>query len=1105
MATISTSSIQDGLVVYADHPLRIIEALDGTNANTIIITGDFIQGVATNTTDGSTSFAQGDGTEASGLYSHAEGDTTVASGNYSHAEGFDTTASNTYAHAEGSSTVADGDHSHAEGNSTNAAGMGSHAEGKDSAANGDYSHAEGWGTIAEGDYQHATGQYNKASNTTDYFVVGVGANAGARADGLGVNASRTYISNSLYLPNITTGNYSNVILIDSTTGQLYYTASNALTVGTNPGIGTDKQVQYISGSTLTGTGSFIYNYTTQILYYTGSQKILGSISASSGANTIGFYGTSSWAQSASVAISSSYALSSSYTLSSSYAISSSYTLSSSYAESASIAVSSSYVLSSSYSISSSYALSASYAPGAGSVGSNLTQGVGIASFTYNGGSTQTVAIKSASIFQDNVILKWDTGASQFESSSLTDNGTIITGSTSIRLTGTSSILTGSFTGSFVGSLIGTASWAESASVAISSSYALSSSYTLSSSYAVSASNALSSSYVLSSSYSFSGSYALTASYALNGGGSPISVYNGNTGASYSNVTTLYVSGSGVSVSTPSSGIVSMSIAGGGGGGGATFPYTGDAVISGSLTITGSGLVVTGSIKVRDGITGSLFGTSSWAESASVAISSSYSLTSSYVISSSYAFSASYALSSSYALTSSYALFALSASARGSNTQIQINSSSVLIGTSSFTFNYQSQSLQQGSSVTASGLYSHAEGSQTWAIGNYSHAEGIQTWASGTYSHAEGNNTQALGPQSHAEGYNTRAIGNGAHAEGRETFASGAYSHAVGTASMAKGDYSYAGGQFTIASGSGQTVVGQYNKQGNSIDLFVVGNGTSDSLRSDIFTVGTSHVGISSSISASLAANVIGFFGTASWAQSASRAITSSYALTASYALNALPSSPTRSIQFSNGGAFGGSGNFIFDSSTSAVSLTGSMYISSSGGNQLQVAGSGSQIISTYGSQGQLLTVTDDLTGSLLSVRDISGVPVFEANANSNITLGNYASPALFTTTSSLANTGWTTTYTTATSSYLGLFIDWVSYSGSGTQMSSSIGTTYVLWAQNAGLLSYNNNTEAAVPSTLNPLLYWNISASLDNSGNARIQVSGSITRPWNTRLIIRGI
>ena len=57
MTTISTSSIVDGLVVYADHPLRIIEALDGTNANTIIITGDFIQGALSNLTDGSSSFA----------------------------------------------------------------------------------------------------------------------------------------------------------------------------------------------------------------------------------------------------------------------------------------------------------------------------------------------------------------------------------------------------------------------------------------------------------------------------------------------------------------------------------------------------------------------------------------------------------------------------------------------------------------------------------------------------------------------------------------------------------------------------------------------------------------------------------------------------------------------------------------------------------------------------------------------------------------------------------------------------------------------------------------------------------------------------------------
>jgi hypothetical protein len=45
--------------------------------------------------------------------------------------------------------------------------------------------------------------------------------------------------------------------------------------------------------------------------------------------------------------------------------------------------------------------------------------------------------------------------------------------------------------------------------------------------------------------------------------------------------------------------------GGGGGGGAAFPYTGSAVITGSLTVTGS-------LSVTQGITGSLFGTASYA-------------------------------------------------------------------------------------------------------------------------------------------------------------------------------------------------------------------------------------------------------------------------------------------------------------------------------------------------------------------------------------------------------------------------------------------------------------------------------------------------------------
>ena len=132
----------------------------------------------------------------------------------------------------------------------------------------------------------------------------------------------------------------------------------------------------------------------------------------------------------------------------------------------------------------------------------------------------------------------------------------------------SAVITGSLlvtnyiSGSFTGSLLGTASYSNNT---LSSSYALtasnanntvSSSYTLSSSYAVTASdanNALSSSYALTSSYSFNSNsasyannsiYAITASYALTTSGS-----------------------------------------GGGGGSGAGFPFSGSAVITGSLNVS----------------------------------------------------------------------------------------------------------------------------------------------------------------------------------------------------------------------------------------------------------------------------------------------------------------------------------------------------------------------------------------------------------------------------------------------------------------------------------------------------------------------------------------
>ena len=79
---------------------------------------------------------------------------------------------------------------------------------------------------------------------------------------------------------------------------------------------------------------------------------------------------------------------------------------------------------------------------------DLTQGAGISAFTYDGSGTATVAVSGASALNTNAVTKW-TGTA-FANSSLTDNGTAITGATSLQLTGASSSLTGSFSGSFTG-------------------------------------------------------------------------------------------------------------------------------------------------------------------------------------------------------------------------------------------------------------------------------------------------------------------------------------------------------------------------------------------------------------------------------------------------------------------------------------------------------------------------------------------------------------------------------------------------------------------------------------------------------------------------------
>ena len=179
---------------------------------------------------------------------------------------------------------------------------------------------------------------------------------------------------------------------------------------------------------------------------------------------------------------------------------------------------------------------------------------------------------------------------------------------SVLITGSLNVSQG-----ITGSLFGTASWAQNVSTA---SYVTGSNV-----YGPFGSNS-----VLTS------SYALTASYVI-GGASTIAVQD--EGVAQGSAGTFNFTGAGVSAAV-AGGIATINIAG---VGGTTFPYTGSAIISGSLIViqTGSvGLVVTGSITSTGGFTGSLFGTASYVTGSifsgtNPALSSSYALTASYAL------------------------------------------------------------------------------------------------------------------------------------------------------------------------------------------------------------------------------------------------------------------------------------------------------------------------------------------------------------------------------------------------------------------------------------------------------------------------------------------
>jgi hypothetical protein len=193
-------------------------------------------------------------------------------------------------------------------------------------------------------------------------------------------------------------------------------------------------------------------------------------------------------------------------------------------------------------------------------------------------------------------------------------------------------------------------------------------------------------------------------------------------------------------------------------------------------------------------------------------------------------------------------------------------------------------------------------------------------------------------------------------------------------------------------------------------------------------------------------------------------------------------------------ATGGTANFNTPITSSRVFISSSNGTVS--GSSLTVFGSGSAqpVFTVQGSQGELFSITDSLSGSLFSVNDISGLPILEVFSDNTTLIGNYQDPMLITTAKVVqTNSGSFTLYSLPTASYDTAFFEYSVKSGSnaraGTIMAIQSGTSV-------------NFTETTTTDFGNTTA---ITFTVIVTGSNMALTGSSTTGSWTIKTIVRGL
>jgi hypothetical protein len=166
------------------------------------------------------------------------------------------------------------------------------------------------------------------------------------------------------------------------------------------------------------------------------------------------------------------------------------------------------------------------------------------------------------------------------------------------------------------------------------------------------------------------------------------------------------------------------------------------------------------------------------------------------------------------------------------------------------------------------------------------------------------------------------------------------------------------------------------------------------------------------------------------------------------------------------------------------------------GSALSVYGSGSAqpVFTVQGSQGELFSVTDSLSGSLFSVNDISGLPIMEVFSDNTTLMGSYQDPMLITTTKLVTtSSGAFTLYSLPTASYDTAFFEYSIRSGSNARAGS------IMAVQLGSTVNFTETTTTDFGSTSGFGLIVQV------AGANMILTGSATTAGWTIKTIVRGI